>query len=582
MKTRCSAQPELMIGNVSVFNTAFREFYPADVYILDGKFYYIDIKKERRIAASEYVEGNGRYMIPGLIDIHMHIESSMMTPAVMSERLSACGVTTIVAEPHEMANVNGVQGIMDMIANGINAPIDIYYGAPSCVPSTDPSLETTGGILNADSMKALLGHPDVICLGEVMNYRQIIRDNDLEISHLLDDLARDDPRCIIEGHCPSLTDEDLAKFIYLGIDSDHTEHDIEELRQRFFMGMFVEIQEKTLTPEIVSFIEQKNLYGHFGFVTDDVMADTLMDRGHLDHIVRLAIKCGMSPEQAVYHSTYTNAQRMKLTDRGQIAPGKLADFTLLTDLTDMHIDATYKNGIQIFGRSADNPQSHSCGAAAFSRSYLHTVNLDPVQYNDLALHTDDIKSGKVLAEVIKVSSGTTRTDRSHICFPVKKGIVQWENSGCLLVAVFERYKKSGRIGYGFVTGDCIKNGAAATTYAHDHHNLVVVGSNIPDMLLAANTVIESQGGICVTKDSNIFAFLPLPVGGILSEESADVVGKKLRDVRQALINQGYKHNNPIMSLCTLSLLASPCLKISDRGIIDVASGDIVPLFDYGS
>ena len=243
MKARCSEKPDLVIRNVQVFNTAFRGFYPADVYLLNGRFYYVDIKKEHLIEASETVEGHDRYMIPGLIDIHMHIESSMMTPAVMARRLAECGVTTIVAEPHEMANVNGIRGIQDMIGNGKEAPIDIFYGIPSCVPATRPDLETTGGIIDAATMTELIKDPAVVCVGEVMNYREIIKDNDLEISRLLNELSEKDPRYTVEGHCPALKDEELAKFIYLGIDSDHTEHDIEELKQRFFQGMYVELQE---------------------------------------------------------------------------------------------------------------------------------------------------------------------------------------------------------------------------------------------------------------------------------------------------------------------------------------------------
>ena len=581
MKARCSEKPDLVIRNVQVFNTAFRGFYPADVYLLNGRFYYVDIKKEHLIEASETVEGHDRYMIPGLIDIHMHIESSMMTPAVMARRLAECGVTTIVAEPHEMANVNGIRGIQDTIGNGKEAPIDIFYGIPSCVPATRPDLETTGGIIDAASMTELIKDPAVVCVGEVMNYREIIKDNDLEISRLLNELSEKDPRYTVEGHCPALKDEELAKFIYLGIDSDHTEHDIEELKQRFFQGMYVELQEKMLKREVIDFIDKHSLYDHFGFVTDDVMADTLMEKGHLDHVIRLAIGLGMSPEQAIYHATCTNARRMKLTDRGQISPGKLADFSLLTDLRGVVIDATYKNGRCIYRRDEKTASiqgsqlSEKCDT--FSKDYFYSVKVPPVKPDRFVLKTDHSDTSQVLAEVMEVSDGSTKTTRSLVWLPVEEGIVRWQHSGCLLTAVFERYGKSGRVGYGLVSGDFMKEGAVATTYAHDHHNLVVVGSNEEDMALAANSVISAQGGICVTKDGVIKAFLPLPIGGILSDLDADEVGKKLKEVRDALIAQGYRHYNPIMSLCTLSLLASPAIKISDFGLIDVTAGEPVPL-----
>ena len=451
MKARCSEKPDLVIRNVQVFNTAFRGFYPADVYLLNGRFYYVDIKKEHLIEASETVEGHDRYMIPGLIDIHMHIESSMMTPAVMARRLAECGVTTIVAEPHEMANVNGIRGIQDMIGNGKEAPIDIFYGIPSCVPATRPDLETTGGIIDAASMTELIKDPAVVCVGEVMNYREIIKDNDLEISRFLNELSEKDPRYTVEGHCPALKDEELAKYIYLGIDSDHTEHDIEELKQRFFQGMYVELQEKMLKREVIDFIDKHSLYDHFGFVTDDVMADTLMEKGHLDHVIRLAIGLGMSPEQAIYHATCTNARRMKLTDRGQISPGKLADFSLLTDLRGVVIDATYKNGRCIYRRDEKTASiqgsqlSEKCDT--FSKDYFYSVKVPPVKPDRFVLKTDHSDTSQVLAEVMEVSDGSTKTTRSLVWLPVEEGIVRWQHSGCLLTAVFERYGKSGRVGY---------------------------------------------------------------------------------------------------------------------------------------
>lgn len=577
MKTRCFGKPELVIQNVNVFNTAFRKFYPADVYILDGKFYYIDLKKEHKIEAEKVIDGNGYWMVPGLIDIHMHIESSMMTPSVMAERLAECGVTTVVAEPHEMANVNGIQGVLDMIESGRGSLIDIFYGIPSCVPSTNPGLETTGGVFDTETMKTLLSYPNIVCVGEVMNYRQVIGDNELAITGLIDYLAENDPRFVIEGHCPLLTDEELARFIYLGIDSDHTEHNLEELKQRFFQGMYIELQEKMLKREVIQFIDTHALYDHFGFVTDDVMADTLMEKGHLDYIVRTAIELGMSPEQAFYHASYTNAVRMKLNDRGVIAPGKIADFVLLSNPRGVVIEATYKNGRCIYEKNNNNSENRTDCMFSYSDDYYHSLKLSYVKRNQLIIKASNKCIKKVLVEVIEVHDGTTKTTRSLEWLPVKDGIVQWENTNLLLAAVFERYGKNKQIGYGFVTGDFLKKGAVATTYAHDHHNLTVIGDNIDNMILAANTVIEAQGGICVTDDSQVVSFLPLPIGGILSARSAAEIGDSLKSLRKSLHNQGYKHYNPIMSLCTLSLLASPALKLSDFGMIDVTTGAVVPL-----
>ena len=570
---------DLLIKNISVFNSVFRKFFIADVYIKNEKIYYVDLKQKSLIESDQIIDGTGKYMVPGLVDVHMHIESSMMTPLSMAGRLAQCGVTTIVSEPHEMANVNGTKGILDMMKAGENAPVDIFYGIPSCVPATNPSLETTGGIMRMEDMKELLDHPKVACIGEIMNYRQIIRENDLEISKLLEYLHKQYPRYVIEGHCPALVDLDLAKFIYLGIDSDHTEHNVEELKQRFFNGMYVEIQEKMLRQEIIDFIMDNDLYGHFGFVTDDVMADTLMDHGHLDCIVRKAISMGMSPEQAIYHATYTNAVRMKLTDRTMISPGKLADFILLDNLEKFHIMATYKNGTCIY--NAFEPlKNTTVETHAFPDCYRHSIKLDPIDLSYLSVKAPDHNCSEVTVEVMRVCDGSTKTIREEASLPVINGELQWEDSGLLLTIVIERYGKNKEhpsIGYGFVTGDLIKHGAIATTFAHDHHNLLAAGSNKEDLLLAINTVIEMQGGIAVTDQNDVKATLLLNIGGILSDASADEIGNGLKKVRDQMIEQGYQHYNPIMSFCTLSLLASPALKISDQGIVDVSNAKVTSL-----
>lgn len=565
---------QLLIENVKIYNSYFKTFYDANVAIKEGRIYYIDRHKTQSFCPDEVIDGQSHYMIPGFIDIHMHIESSMMTPKAFCQRMASCGVTTIVSEPHEMANVNGVLGVMDMIEAGKDSPISIFYGIPSCVPSTSTQLETTGGIVDYPAMKQLMELPEVICVGEVMNYRQIIKENDLEITKMLADVMKNNPHFPIEGHCPSLVDLDLAKFLFLGINGDHTEHSLEEIRQRFENGMFVEIQEKMLKPELFDFIKENNLYEYFGFVTDDVMADTLYEKGHIDCIIRKAIKnCGLSPQQAVYNATYTNANRMGLTDRGVLVPGKLADFVLVDDIEKLHILSTYKEGRCIF---TEGERSREDKIAAFPQSYYHSIKCNPIDESILTLPivTDE---SHVKVRVMEVVNGGTQTKEKIVELPVENQMIQWEGSSCLLAVVIERYGKGNEIGYGLVTGDCLKEGAVATTYAHDHHNLLVVGSNPADMVLAANEVIAKQGGMVVANAGEIKAVLPLPIGGILSQKSAKEIGLELKEIRNQLIQQGYNHYNPIMSLCTLSLPVSPALKITNKGLIDVKAAKIVDL-----
>ena len=259
-------------------------------------------------------------------------------------------MTTVVSEPQEMANVKGIRGILEMISSAKDSPIDIFYGIPSSVPSTSEKLDTTGGVIDCSAMKQLLEEKDVVCVGEIMNYRQIIRENDLEISRFLEYLRKEHPGYVIEGHCPSLLDLDLAKFLYLGINGDHTEHTLEEVKQRIENGMFFEIQDKMLKPEILEYICQNQLYEYCSFVTDDTMADVLYEQGPLNAVVQKAMEMGFPVEQASYCATYTPCQRMHFYDRGAIAPGKLADFMLLENPSLLKPEAVFKNGIQIYAK----------------------------------------------------------------------------------------------------------------------------------------------------------------------------------------------------------------------------------------
>ena len=246
---------DLLVEDTEVYNSYLKQFINADVYIKGTKIYYVDTEHRHELEAVRVLDGRGLKMLPGFIDIHMHIESSMMTPASFGKRAAECGVTTLVSEPHEIANVMGVEGVHEMINGAKDSPVDIYYGIPSSVPSTNEELETTGGVIGLAQMKQLMQEDGVVCVGEVMNYRQIVKGDELEITKFLDYLEEEVPQAVIEGHCPSLVGLDLAKFLYRGIDGDHTEHTLQEIKERFQNGMFVELQEKMLRPEILEACE---------------------------------------------------------------------------------------------------------------------------------------------------------------------------------------------------------------------------------------------------------------------------------------------------------------------------------------
>lgn len=565
---------DLLIKNVKVFNSYLKKFRDANVAILDKKFMYIDNNKIEEFEAHNIIDGKNQYMVPGFIDIHMHIESSMMTPAPFCHHLSKNGVTTIVAEPHEIANVFGQEGIEAMINAEDSINTSIFYGIPSSVPSTSPVLETTGAILDFQAMKNLTTNPKVICIGEIMNYRKVIEDNSLDICKFIEYVKQNKPNYAIEGHCPKLLDLDLAKFLYLGINGDHTEHTFEEFVQRFENGMFMELQDKSISQELFDYIKENNLYEHFAFVTDDTMPDTFLYNGHLNAVIKKALKTGISIENAIYCATFTPARRMNLFDRGVIAPGKKADFLLIDDLETLHIAQTFIDGKEVYNFMDEKkyiPTNYK-----FPEKFYKSVQVEKVTEEIFKIPTNSTTSS-VNCRIIEVKDESTRTVELEKKLSIKDGYLDWENSPYMLIAVFERHGKNKNIGFGLVTGDCIKKGAIATTYAHDHHNLMVIGKNAKDMVIAVNRIIDLQGGICCVENENLLCEVPLPVAGILSEKSIQELGKEVEILRQSMHSLGYKHYNPIMSLCTLSLPVSPALKITDKGLIDVTQGKIVSL-----
>ncbi|KAF6587163.1 MULTISPECIES: adenine deaminase C-terminal domain-containing protein [Paenibacillus] len=561
-----------MILQVKVYNSYYKTFEEGNVAILDGKFMYIGQRGLESFEAAEIVEGHGKYMIPGLIDIHLHIESTMVTPATFSYGLIRNGVTTIVPEPHEMANVFGLEGIQEMMEASKDCVADMFYGIPSSVPATP--LETSGGEIDIPEIDALLQTGEMICLGEIMNYVDVIRDPESKTNRILRHVREHYPELIIEGHTPQLLDLDLHQLIYAGIGSDHTHQSIEGMKARMAAGMFIEIQEKSMTPEVMDYLIQEDVAQHFCFVTDDVMPDSFVERGHLNHIVSKAIGMGMKPEDAIYAATYTPAARMRMHDRGTIAPGKIADFVLLSDLEQFDVEQVYKDGLKVFDKFEEYHQApvKSCFPAHFYQS----VKLNPLTEQDFTVKLD-VADGAHPCRIMMVKDGSTFTSERIAPAQVEQGELVWEHGEHGLIATFERYGKNGNRAYGLIGGDTIKRGAVATTYSHDNHNLLVVGHNKQDMILAANTVLSSQGGFCVVENGKVLSHLPLTVGGILTEGPLEMVAAHVKELRSALLSLGYRHYNPIMSLSTHSLPVSPALKITDHGLIDVNAGKVVSL-----
>lgn len=555
---------DLVLRNINVYNSYFKKFNNADVYIKDGKFLYIDQKRNHNIEVETEIDGNNRYMIPGLIDIHMHIESSMVTPKSFCDYTARNGLTTIVSEPHEIANVCGKEGIEAMINSSDNVPYDCLYAIPSNVPIMGKDYETSGGTITCEDMLDLKKQDKVVCLGEVMNFREIIEENDSEVGKFIDLIHDKETNYPLEGHCPELIDFDLAKFLYLGIQSDHCTHNIEELKQRFENGMFIQLQDVMVTKEVIDYVCENNLYEYFSFVTDDTLPDVLYNKGHVDAIMRKAISFGMKVEDAIYCTTYTPSRRMNLLDRGVIAPGRLADFVLLDELETLHIIQTYKKGECIFdiNKNIDEEEIYDLNGLFEKTIHSRLLNED-----DFKVHVEG-KNRVVNVRVMQINPNNNRTDEVFVKMNVRDNCLLWKESQCQLVMVIERHNRDNNIAYGFACGSGIKEGACASSYSHDSHNLIVMGNDEDDMMLAINRVIELNGGIVVTKNREITGEIALPIAGLLSKKSVKETAKEFETVRNAFNEQGYEHINNIMNFCLLSLTCIPTLKLTDRGYLN--------------
>ena len=565
---------DLCISNVSVYNSYLKTFRNADVYIKNGKFFYIDVKRNCDLKCDRRIDGKGKYMIPGLIDIHMHIESSMVTPEAFCRYTASNGLTTIVSEPHEIANVCGKDGVKAMIQSGEHSPYDCYFAIPANVPITDRRYETSGGTITAEDMLELKDEEKVLCLGEVMNYSQIIEDDDSEAAKFIKAVHEKEPSYPLEGHCPVLKDLDLAKFLYLGIRSDHCTHDLEEVRQRFENGMFVQLQDVMATKEVIAYVCENSLYEYMSFVTDDTLPDVLYKKGHLDAILRKAIGLGMRPEDAIYCATYTPARRMNLLDRGAIAPGLLADFVLLDDVKDLSIESTYKKGVCIFDRDTYKEDERTYSLNAFEDSVHH----QKIKEEDLKIVIEG-EDRDVNVRVMKFYPYNNRSDEVFVQMKVKNHELLWKESGCALAVVIERHGRDGHIALGFVTDTGIKEGACASSYAHDSHDLIAMGKEEKDIVTAVNEVIAMQGGIAVALNETIRGKIELPIAGLLSKKSVEKTAADFEAVRKAFNEQGYEHINNIMNFTLMSLTCIPSLKLTDRGYLNTDTMELVSLFE---
>ncbi|MBQ8080705.1 MAG: adenine deaminase [Clostridia bacterium] len=564
-----------LIQNAQVYNSWLRRFLPGWLLIEDGRVRYAFCEEACPLSADITIDAKGCYCIPSFLDIHLHVESSMVVPSTFSRELLRHGVTTCVAEPHEIANVFGIEGVNAFIKAARDVKADILWGIPSSVPCTE--FETTGGRIELDDALELLRDPSVHCLGEVMNCWSVLNEPDGKTRQWLRALRRGYPDLTREGHIPYYFGTELCDIAYHGVDSDHTGVGLEYFIERMKLGVFGEIQNKSLLPEVVEWIEQNDVWDNFCLVTDDTMPDQLYLEGHLDRLVRKAVALGMKPERAIQAVTLNPAGRMKLYDRGMIAPGKRADLMLVEDIRDFKIQKVFKDGEIVF--DSDHPDPDAKPERRFPESFYHSVRLAPLNEEDFTIRAA-LKNGEHIARMMRPNAATGRVEEALEPVLVQNGKVDFDETEYCVIAVFDRYTGSGRRMLGLTAGtDFLKRGAVACTYAHDHHNLLVAGKTKADCAAAANWVIEHQGGYCAVENGRVVASLPLEVGGIVTEAPLKDLAKNAANISAALVRLGYRFPNPIMSFSVLGLTVSPALRITDCGYVDVRGGRLLPLFD---
>ena len=557
------APADLRIDNVRIVDVFSGEIREGSVSIGQGR-----ILGFSRHEAREVVDGEGRYLLPGLIDGHVHIESSMLCPSRFAELVLPFGTTTIVADPHEIANVKGLDGIRYMLEASRNLPLDVRIMLPSCVPALP--VEDAGAVLGAEDILPLLSEERVGGLAEMMNVPGLLGGDPDVLEKVRGTLAAGK---VIDGHSPMLSGKDLEAYAALGVHTDHECSTVEEMKERIACGMYVLLREGSAARDLLKLLpaltpeNQRRCL----FCTDDRHVSDILKRGHLINNIRLAVSAGIDPVSAVRMATLNAAECYGLNDRGGIAPGRRADLVLVDDLAEFKVHACWAKGELV---AREGRMLHELPVADESRM-RNSVVLAPLPERPFSVR---VPSGRarvigllphsLITEGLEVPVNTTPDGEVELAL----------NPGMTKVAVLERHHATGKIGTGLLNGRYgLKNGAIATTIAHDSHNIVVAGDNEDDMLCAVREVERLGGGIVMASGSRILASLPLPVGGLMSDRPAEEVSAKLKELLELATSHYHiwEGADAFMSLSFLALPVIHHLKITARGLFDVDSFSFV-------
>jgi adenine deaminase len=553
---RCMA--DLVLKNVNVFNVFTGTFSLGDVAVSGG--YIAGVGK---YSGRTELDLSGKYLTPGFIDGHVHIESAMVSPSQFACAVVPKGTTTVVADPHEIANVSGLEGIRYMLRASEQIPLNVYVMLPSCVPATD--LEHSGATLTAQDLKEFIDDPRVLGLGEMMDYPGVIHKRDEVMQKLK--LAQGK---LVDGHAPGLSGKELTAYIAAGIRSDHECVSVREATERLSQGMYVMLREGSAAKNLLNLLPAVNAYTvrRCLFATDDRHPEDLIVQGHINHMVKLAIAAGTNVAWVLQMATINAAAYFGIRDLGAVAPGYRADLLVFNNLDDWQPDMVFKDG-QL---AAQKGKSLFMNFFAEDKPVRNVLCLGTVTKEKLKLPAHSRR-----ARVIGLVPNQLVTRALELSVPIADGeFVADPANEILKLAVWERHKGTGNVGVGLLQGLGLKRGAIASTIAHDSHNLVVVGADDDNMLLAVQEMERIQGGIVITDQGKVLGSLPLPIAGLMTDQDIGWVQKELAKLQEIARGLGVKADyDPFMTMAFLSLPVIPRLKLTDVGLVDAATFKVV-------
>ena len=537
---------DLVLKNAKYLNVFSNEFLCGDIAVANGL-----IAGVGKYDGKTEIDVSGKLVLPGFIDAHIHLESSMVTPAEFAKAVVAHGTTTVITDPHEIANVMGIDGVEYMIQASQNLPIDVHFMMPSCVPATE--IDESGAELDCKDIDLYLDNKKVLGLAEMMNYVGVINGDKNVLSKIVTSQAHHKK---IDGHAPELSGNDLNAYIAAGVYSDHECSTFENALEKLRKGQFIMIREGTAAHNLKALMPllTQQYYARCMFATDDKHPSDLLYGGHIDYIVKQALKNGADPIVALKTATHHAARYFLLNNKGAIASGYLADIVVVDNLEDFNVETVFKRGKLVFDGEVKDFSVPTVDEK-LAKKCFDTFHLDSVLPSSFKVDGKLGLIGLVGGELLTRNLGTA--DKINV-----------END-ILKIACIERHKGTNHIGVGYVKGYSLKSGAVATSVAHDSHNIITVGCNDDDIAVAVNAIKDSKGGISVVENGKIKALLELPIAGLMSDKPLTTVNEKLENAKSSAYELGAdKSIDPFMTLSFLSLPVIPSLRITTKGVFD--------------